>query len=44
MTETVLSVEGIDVFYGASQILFGVGLELQRGQTMAATAPARARR
>ena len=35
MTETVLSVEGIVVFYGASQILFGVGLELQRGQTMA---------
>jgi branched-chain amino acid transport system ATP-binding protein len=35
MSETVLSVKGIDVFYGASQILFGVGLELQRGQTMA---------
>jgi branched-chain amino acid transport system ATP-binding protein len=35
MNDTVLSVEGIDVFYGASQILFGVGLELQRGQTMA---------
>jgi branched-chain amino acid transport system ATP-binding protein len=35
MSETVLSVDGIDVFYGASQILFGVGLELQRGQTMA---------
>jgi branched-chain amino acid transport system ATP-binding protein len=35
MSETVLSVRSIDVFYGASQILFGVGLELQRGQTMA---------
>ena len=35
MSETVLSVDGIDVFYGASQILFGVGLELLRGQTMA---------
>ena len=31
----VLSVEAIDVFYGASQILFGVGLEVQPGQTMA---------
>ena len=35
MTETVLSVSGIDVFYGASQILFGVDLELRAGQTMA---------
>jgi branched-chain amino acid transport system ATP-binding protein len=31
----VLSVENIDVFYGASQILFGVGLEVQQGQTLA---------
>ena len=31
----VLSVEAIDVFYGASQILFGVGLEVRQGQTMA---------
>ncbi|OAB55327.1 ABC transporter ATP-binding protein [Phormidium willei BDU 130791] len=31
----VLSVEGIDVFYGASQILFGVGLEVARGRTLA---------
>ncbi len=35
MSETVLSVAGIDVFYGASQILFGVDLELRAGQTMA---------
>lgn len=35
MTDTVLSIQGIDVFYGTSQILFGVGLELHRGQTMA---------
>ncbi|HQT80136.1 MAG TPA: ABC transporter ATP-binding protein [Rhodopila sp.] len=32
---TVLSVEAIDVFYGSSQILFGVGLEVQQGQTLA---------
>ena len=35
MSDTVLSVAGIDVFYGASQILFGVDLELKAGQTMA---------
>ncbi len=35
MSDTVLSVEAIEVFYGASQILFGVGLEVRRGQTMA---------
>ena len=35
MSEIVLSVAGIDVFYGASQILFGVDLELRAGQTMA---------
>nr|WP_294530979.1 ABC transporter ATP-binding protein [uncultured Rhodopila sp.] len=35
MSDTVLSVEAIDVFYGASQILFGVGLEVRQGQTMA---------
>jgi branched-chain amino acid transport system ATP-binding protein len=32
---TVLSVEGIDVFYDNSQILFGVGLEVKEGQTVA---------
>lgn len=35
MSGPVLSVEAIDVFYGASQILFGVGLAVQQGQTMA---------
>lgn len=33
--EALLSVDGIDVFYGSSQILFGVGLTVERGQTMA---------
>lgn len=31
----ILDVENIDVFYGASQILFGVSLDLLEGQTMA---------
>jgi branched-chain amino acid transport system ATP-binding protein len=31
----ILRVDGIDVFRGASQILFGVGFELRQGQTMA---------
>jgi branched-chain amino acid transport system ATP-binding protein len=31
----VISVANIDVFYGASQILFGVGFEVAQGQTMA---------
>jgi branched-chain amino acid transport system ATP-binding protein len=31
----VLEVDGIEVFYGNSQILFGVGLAVQKGQTMA---------
>jgi branched-chain amino acid transport system ATP-binding protein len=35
MTEPVLSVDSIDVFYGASQILFGVGLDVHQGQTVA---------
>jgi branched-chain amino acid transport system ATP-binding protein len=35
VTGRVLSVESIDVFYGASQILFGVGIEVRQGQTMA---------
>ena len=33
--ETMLDVRGIDVFYGASQILFEVNLSVERGQTMA---------
>lgn len=31
----MLQVKGIDVFYGASQILFGVDLAVERGQTVA---------
>lgn len=32
---TVIEVEGLEVFYGASQILFGVSLSVQEGQTVA---------
>jgi branched-chain amino acid transport system ATP-binding protein len=35
METPILEVRGADVFYGASQILFGVDLSVQRGQTMA---------
>ncbi|MBC7800873.1 MAG: ABC transporter ATP-binding protein [Gemmatimonadaceae bacterium] len=35
MTAPMLEVRGVDVFYGASQILFGVDLVVERGQTMA---------
>ncbi|MDQ2802434.1 MAG: ATP-binding cassette domain-containing protein, partial [Pseudomonadota bacterium] len=31
----LLSVDGIDVFYGSSQILFGIGLDVHQGQTVA---------
>ncbi len=31
----IVRVDGLDVFYGKSQILFGVGLELKQGQTLA---------
>ncbi len=31
----IVRVENLDVFYGKSQILFGVGLELHKGQTLA---------
>ncbi|GAC1345429.1 MAG: ABC transporter ATP-binding protein [Acetobacteraceae bacterium] len=31
----MLELQGVDVFYGASQILFGVDLAVERGQTMA---------
>jgi branched-chain amino acid transport system ATP-binding protein len=31
----VVQVEGLDVYYGTSQILFGVGLSVQQGDTMA---------
>ena len=44
---TLFRAENLDVFYGSSQILFGVTIELAEGQTMALLgrmAPARARR
>lgn len=31
----LLEVEGLDVFYGASQVLFGLGLAVEEGQIMA---------
>ena len=31
----IVRVEGLDVYYGKSQILFGVGLELRQGRTLA---------
>lgn len=33
--DALLSVEGVDVFYGASQILFGVDVRVERNQTVA---------
>jgi branched-chain amino acid transport system ATP-binding protein len=35
MSAPVISLDNIDVFYGASQILFGVSLDVIEGQTMA---------
>ncbi len=35
MAEPLLRVEGAEVFYGASQILFGIELAVEKGQTMA---------
>ena len=35
MSGPFLQVEGADVFYGASQILFGLDLSVEKGQTMA---------
>jgi branched-chain amino acid transport system ATP-binding protein len=32
---TIFSLEALDVFYGSSQILFAVGLEVAQGQTLA---------
>ena len=32
---TILEIDGIDVFYGASQILFGVSFGVERGQSLA---------
>jgi len=31
----VLEVSGLEVFYGASQILFGIDFSIEQGQTMA---------
>ena len=33
--DTILEIDGIDVFYGASQILFGVSFGVERGQSLA---------
>jgi branched-chain amino acid transport system ATP-binding protein len=33
--EPVVQVEDLDVYYGTSQILFGVGLSVRQGETMA---------
>ncbi|MCA0407360.1 MAG: ABC transporter ATP-binding protein [Proteobacteria bacterium] len=35
MSNNVIAVQGLNVFYGASQILFGVDLAVKEGQTMA---------
>jgi branched-chain amino acid transport system ATP-binding protein len=35
MADPLLQIQGADVFYGASQILFGVDLDIEKGQTMA---------
>ena len=35
MADPFLHVEAVDVYYGASQILFGVDLAVEQGQTMA---------
>ena len=43
----VLSIEGIDTFYGETQVLFGVSLSVAAGEVLALlgpTAPARRRR
>ncbi len=35
MSEAVVEVRDLDVYYGTSQILFGVGLSVRQGETMA---------
>ncbi|MBC7414164.1 MAG: ABC transporter ATP-binding protein [Herminiimonas sp.] len=35
MTKPLLQIQGADVFYGASQILFDVNLDVRKGQTLA---------
>ena len=34
MSASVISVDGLDVYYGKSQILFGVGFEVPQGETV----------
>ena len=33
--QAIVQVEDLDVYYGTSQILFGVGLSVRQGETMA---------
>ena len=35
MARTVLKAEGLEVFYGTSQVLFGMSLDVAEGDTMA---------
>ena len=35
MTDALLKVDGLNAWYGAAQILYGVGLEVQRGEVVA---------
>lgn len=35
MSTPMIAIDGLDVFYGTSQILFGVHFEVERGQTVA---------
>jgi len=35
MSQPLLSVQGLNAWYGAAQILFGVGLDVQRGEVVA---------
>ena len=35
MSKQVLKVDGIDVFYGTSQALFGLSFDVQQGETLA---------
>ena len=35
MTDALLQVDGLNAWYGAAQILFGVGLEVKRGEVVA---------
>ena len=41
--QPVVQVEDLDVYYGTSQILFGVGLSVRQGETMALARPQRRR-